>query len=426
DQVTSGDPVVNAVQVTTSSNQTFGFVSGNQQVAKTATAMRAIPDSACSGCAPAKVTSAISGFTIGSYLASVNTQASVLGGLLGPLGTNLSLSALGYQGLASTDITLADLVGADASLGTVNGLLGAKFPPGTLLSGVGSAITQKIASLTASGQPIPTGLVQAQHDINAIAAGITSGTPLTVCQLFNSGSLGPNCTYQPGSVGNMNLLALVTGIIELADGQSALNLGGGIPGLLSLGISAIQPPQIALPGPINVTKAKTSQATVTLGLGLPLLLTANVKVVAAGAQGTLTGITCTTPVANSTTKIHVDTQGATATLSVGLQVPLLGNIPVLSDTGSVATTHQDLNFHGPFNDSNLLSTSDASLGISWDNPQVLSGLIPLPAGSIINLVGSALLPVLGPVLDALGVNLAGADVVNNYLNCGLPILVKTK
>ncbi|MHB1786344.1 MAG: hypothetical protein ACYCS7_09360 [Acidimicrobiales bacterium] len=418
--------IVNAVQVTVSSNQQFSFATGNRQVARVATAMRAIPDSACLGCAPAVPTSAISGFSIGSFLANANTQDSVLNSLLGPLGTNLSLQVVSYQGLASTDITLADLVAADAQLGTVDHLLSTKFPPGTLLSGVGSAIGQKIAQLTSSGSPVPTGLAQAQSDINSIAMGITSGTPISMCQLLDPSGVGANCApNEPPTLGNMNLLQLVTGIIELADGNNAIDLGGSVPGLLGLKLSAIQPPQMALPGPINVTKAHTGQVTLDATLGLPDLLIADVKVTSAAASGTLTAISCTTPVDNSSTTIHVDTQG----VNLGLSVSLAG-IVVVTDTGSVLDTHQDLNFLGPglpgghaFDDTNAKTTNDSNLGINWGNPTVL-GLLPLPVGDILNLVGSSLLPDLQPVLAALGMSLAGATVVNNYLNCGVPVLVR--
>lgn len=418
--------IVNAVQVTASSNQQFSFATGNRQVARRATAIRAIPDSRCLGCAPAVPTSAISGFSIGSFLANVNTQDSVLNSLLAPLGTNLSLQVVSYQGLASTDITLADLVAADAQLGTVDHLLSTKFPPGTLLSGVGQAIGAKIAQLTSSGSPVPTGLVQAQSDINSIAMGITSGTPINMCQLLDPSGVGANCVpNEPPTLGNMNLLQLVTGIIELADGTSAISLGGSVPGLLGLNLSAIQPARMALPGPITITKAHTGQVTLDATLGLVDALIADVKVTSATASGTLTAISCTTPVDNSSTTIHVDTQGVNLALSVSL-----AGLVVVTDTGSILDTHQDLNFLGPglpgghaFDDTNAKTTNDSNLGINWGNPTVL-GLLPLPVGDILNMVGSSLLPALQPVLAALGASLSGATVVNNYLNCGVPVLVR--
>ena len=407
DQAQSGQ-IVNAVQVTASSNQKFTFATGNSQVARVATAMRTIPDSNCIGCAPAVPSGAISGFTIGSFLVNLNTQKSVLNGLLSPLGTNLNLTAVGYQGLVSSSITLAGLVAADPSLGTVDHLLSTKFPPKTLLSGVGAAIGAQIAQLTSSGSQVPAGLLQAQTDIDAIAGGMFLGTPISMCQLLDPSGVGPNCApNQAATLGVMNLAQLVTGIIELANGSSALNLGGGIGGLASLTVSVIQPPQMALPGPINVTKAHTAQVTLDATLNVLDVGTVDANVTVASAVGTLTSINCATPPTNSSTTVHVDTQGANLAVSLivlGAKVPLT-SIPILG-------VSQDLSFPGPWSavpqsnfyvNPNSQTTNDASF----------TGL------------GAQLFNALEPVLAALGVNLAGATVSNSVLDCGVPVLVKT-
>ncbi len=96
----SGCSTASAVQAIAATNSNKIFAVG-----------KSVQRSAVASAAP------VAGFSIGTSLATVSSQQSaVLNGLLGALGSSVSLSAVGYQGLASTGVTLSQLIAASGGV----------------------------------------------------------------------------------------------------------------------------------------------------------------------------------------------------------------------------------------------------------------------------------------------------------------------
>ena len=61
-------------------------------------------------------------------------QSAVLNALLSPLGTSASLTAVGYQGLATADVTLAQLITASGGLLSATNVMTAQLTAAQWLS----------------------------------------------------------------------------------------------------------------------------------------------------------------------------------------------------------------------------------------------------------------------------------------------------
>ena len=209
-------------------------------------------------------------FSIGSRLASLN--AGLLNAVLTDLlGTSVSLSALDYAALATTEVSALGFLDALAqqmgiSVGSYEDLL-------AMEAGVG-AIAAALTGLT--NGPVRTAL-------QSILGG--NGVPLQ--NLLSLGDLG---SLHLGSSADSDLSLSVLDILgaaaALADGdhQVALNLGAGVPGLTSLNLDLaigepMQTSRWLMTGPAG-SVTRTSQLRLRLVaqlLGGPVLLGAGVK-----------------------------------------------------------------------------------------------------------------------------------------------------
>ena len=107
-------------------------------------------------------------FSIGTYLASLTDpgqQLPVLNKLLGTLGS-ASLTAVGYQGLANTDVTINQLVTASGGLLTTSNVMTASLSSQQWLTIWSDAVANQVAPLNCGASPVPspcnaaTGLTQ--------------------------------------------------------------------------------------------------------------------------------------------------------------------------------------------------------------------------------------------------------------------------
>lgn len=204
---------------------------------------------------------ALAGFSVGSGLLSLNSDKSmVLNALLGEiLGSSLDLSAVSYEGIASTNISLLSLVQAAAGVGTVNELLKAPVSVGDLLQIYANAVNDSdVAALEVAAA------------MQTLAGAAISNAELTLGDVL--AVTAPN-VEEAASV-EVNLLDLITTTALVANGNSALTLplNFGLPGGLTVStvLNVIEPPQLAI-GPPGMdedgncrTEAKTAQVRLDL------------------------------------------------------------------------------------------------------------------------------------------------------------------
>jgi uncharacterized membrane protein len=356
------------------------------------------------------------GFSVGSYLASFNSQQSgVLNAILSTLGTSVNLSAVSYAGLANSYVTVQQLITASAGTLTPSNILTASLPASSWLSFLTTAInTQQMAS-NCSATPTPSVCV-ADPALTALSFG---GSSVTLCQLVTIN--GPNCgTNLPeqGLSASLNVLQTLTTEAELANGTNAINVQSalGITGVgaATLTLQVVSPPQLAY-GPAGTT-AKSAQVNGDLKLSgglLPGIL----DIPLTGAQGTatLSAVTCS-ETDNSFTKAAIAASGTTGSAAVTLGGASLGTLTI---TGAPST--------GIAFPSTFVPPTASTLQANT-NPISSATTMPTFSGTATGFVGtlltSTLTPVLGPILQAAGVSVGGVTVADLSYNCGAVSLVK--
>jgi uncharacterized membrane protein len=187
---------------------------------------------------------AIGSFSIGTALASIGPGT--LNGLLNTLlGTNLNLSLVSYQGLADARVRVGDLVAA-AGVGTVDQLLAAQLTAAQIAKLMLTALqTTQIANLNLSTAIGAMGtIVNANIPGNqTISLGSVNGSPGIFALTLANTQSALDATISPLEA------LLVTAEIAQA-GKAAANVGVGLnlPGLISasLKVQVIQPPVIAI------------------------------------------------------------------------------------------------------------------------------------------------------------------------------------
>lgn len=187
-------------------------------------------------------------------LASIDTQQStvlnsVFGGLLGG---SVSLDAVGWQGLADTDINLLsylELLAVDQnlSLGDYQQVLGTDISLGDLLDVAADALTQSADSAN-------TGVAVA--GLQALSAAVPAGSPLL--------RLGDVLGVQSGvaSAGldvALNAFELAQALVQLSNHRNAVvaDVPLNIPGVgnVMLSLQVIEPPQFSAIGNLERAKA---------------------------------------------------------------------------------------------------------------------------------------------------------------------------
>lgn len=435
---------LNSVQVTVGTTVSYFFMPGSFRVEATATA----------------ASDAVAGFSLGSFIASLNTaDSSLLNGVLGGLlGGAVDLNLVGYQGLAAGSVTLAQLQTA-LGLGTLDEVLSANLTLAELLA----------ASITALNNKGDAASLNAANILGSLQAAVSSSLSLRVGELLKVD------TGKPQSAANaeVNLLQMLLLGAELANANSSsfinVPLAVSVPGIASINLkmAMVDKPSIAI-GPARrgddgewVTKAHAAQ--VRLRLDLTLLGAVGGGVVrlpiyieGGAADAALTGIQCRAPKDDSLVTIQTQPQLLTAYIGevsdaamqnhsapVTVNDATLVNVPgLVRITGRasvpVQSPAQELVFNGPFNSSNTQTAAGTSLGIGGLlqsglhlDTQVLGLTLPVVGALLESTLSTLLGGILGPVLDGvldpllslLGLRLGGADVTAFHLNCGVPQLV---
>lgn len=409
-------------------------------------------------------------FRLGSYGLGINTSNSVLlkGLVESALGGSVNVTALGYQGLASANISLTALA-AELGVGTVDQLMA--------LNSVSVANLYIAAAdvLTQNGDAANAAI------LNSIAAHVGSLPPISIAGLIAASS-----GYGAAEAATINVLDLVAGSAFIANGSAlsipnlAVNLG--LTGTsLTASASLIQSPQPAC-GKVDVASTSTSQANLAITgtlasipslptslLGLSAAVAADstkIKVDLAKATGTLKAIVCGAGTVASPEGIDVlvgsqlgVVTSLDQTISVsgsltgsgilgGLLGGLLGSILRVNVSGSVrlqtSTSQPQENRtatiripNSPTSYSIPVSTGSGSIGLETANITVTSsltltasGLLGIPitlnasqitaltsgivSGLTSNIVGPLVSSInstlVTPLTELLGVDIAGADV----------------
>lgn len=473
----SAQPLVpNAVQVTSSSVVGFGFAR-----------VLGVSSGGASGAAIA-VTNSSACFALGSFAASVTPANSPLfQSLLGPLLGNSTLTAVGYNGLATTSVTLGDVLRAPSlNIGTVSGVLSSG--PVTL----SNLYLAEATALTKDGKT-------AQADVLRLAAmSAVASMTISLPQL-----LGLSTATDAVLTTRFNALDLLVGSAFLANGNSLVgvpNLQAGLPsvGVTNTTLNVIERPQQAC----GTDDAKTAQIALTsdakLSLAIPVVKTPlidlsltgadgkpngninlHLNASVGGAHGHLTSVTCAPDVftadiytdllqlaltgsAHLTGSVKVDLTVLGVTL-VGVDVPVSFDINLTSDASKPASTSPTVTTYSvppktygtPATVNGSLTPVLPHLGVTLKPGSLVAGPVTVkvllvnvvvPSADLLSsvtpvvntavgLVATTVAPlvdplidkingIVGPLADGLGINIAGADMFGlPYPSCRTPRLV---
>ena len=418
----TGNLPCNAVKVTATSNLARLFSHGTSILSRTAVAVDA-PEAA---------------FSIGSYLASVaspSPQKSVLGVLLGKLGASANLTAVGYSGLANTFVSVQQLINASGGILTPTNVMSATLSAAQWDSFLNGAVSSQAALLTCGNTPTPypcaaTSVLRPF----VLSPGPLSSTSLQLCQIVSID--GSSCGSQLSQVAlstNLNVLQTLTTEAELANGATGLDVtaalgltdplsGNPIPAVLYLSASAIHPPVVAY-GPVG-TKASTGQVGATLALTVPVPLVGNqvlnIPIAAATGTATLSTVTC---LSNALYNANISA-GTTAS---GPNSVTLNNSPIATLTLKGVSPSRLLQYGAP-----VVPPSPTTAGFNLNPINVATSTPTVSFGSqagglpalVSTLLNTTVPPILGPVLQALGVEVAGAQVADLSTNCDAVALVQ--
>ncbi|UCL88289.1 pilus assembly protein TadG-related protein [Pseudomonas sp. HS-18] len=401
---------------------------------------------------------AMAGLSAGTELANLDSsQSLLLNNLLNSLlGSNLSLNALGYKGLANANLSLLELsdnlraAGINVEAGSVDSLLGAQASLAQLLGATVDAIDPSQVL------DLDTSLLRSQLITGGIKqASVTLGSILTV--------IAPDSVRDQALQGTVNALDLITALAMVANKQHAVTLGADINlgGLLGATVKLwiVEPPQIAFgyPGKASNGQWRTQVHTAALrtsveaAAGIPGVLDVNLGLAVDVAQGTAALDTIACGGVGQPVDVSVNALPGIARLQLGkyadpktgvvspISVNVLSGLVKLdvSATGVVGGATGTTLKYKVTKPSDLPSedkSASSSLGSSLDNalttlassikvtPTILGldplGLIGATLGGLVSSLLTLLKPaisalghvVLDPLLHLLGVSLGVIDV----------------
>jgi uncharacterized membrane protein len=415
--------------------------------------------------------------SVGSYVARVNTDDSMLAPLLnGLLGTSVQLDLVSYKGLADANVTLLDLINAQAEVGTVDKLLDSEISMQDFVL---------LAAEALSNQPEqPTVAIDV---LETIAAQVDADLKLRLGDLLNL-DLPADQAALEAQLNVLDLIGLGAEVANKGHAVTASLQSGSIfeeLGILNgeLTTYIIEPPQIAI-GPAGrgadgewITRAHTAQVNAELHLSLLDLLSLDttglinldLAINGAEARAGFESFNCTENGRNAVVghavqalRIGVGQFDDMSKLNPNIVpsdvVNLLGLVVITAraDLGLGQSTGDtgELIFDPPFpadpqyTDNNRLGTAvstllrdlASNLEIEFDGGlgfllnllltpvlQILGlsssqGLLDLVA-NLLTPVLQALDPLLSGLLNALGISVAGADITVTDVEGGYPQLL---
>ena len=404
------------------------------------------------------------GFSIGSYLFNLatvqQTQMPLDNTLLDKLGASANITAVGYQGLADTYVSLNQLIAASGSVLTPSNIMTTSLNAQNWANLFYTTANNQGAQLGCGSSPPPAACAAATA-LSASAGQLTfSGTPPTaeLCQMLSIN--GSTCSNPFVSMSDLNaefsLLQVLTTEAELANGTNGLVVTsalGGLTGVLSANLSLylIQPAQSAYgpvgsytaPSPCPAPSGQTSTCAMTdqfsnganptegTDLNLTVLdglnpVTIDIPLSAAVGYATLFAVNCSNNVLQSVT---VDSSTTTASASVTENGTSIGTIKitgVAARNGQIPFSNVSPNGIPPNSYTESNGTNPKNITNSTGNPPSVTftpntgTVLDSTLTTVINgLTGG----VLGAILQATGASVGGASVTASSGNCDAVQLV---
>jgi len=396
----------NAIKVTAAQSVPQIFVGGHSAVTRTSIA--AVTPEA--------------GFSIGSFLASFDSQQStVLNGILGAkVGSSVNVTAVGYAGLANTYVTVKQLITASGGLLTPSNVMTTSLSAGEWQTIWDDAVSNQVAQSNCTSSPLACAAQTALSPGGGLNFGTAANTDVELCQLvsINGSTCGGGNLSTAALSASLNVMQMLTTEAEVANGTNALDLGAslGIPGVTDakLTLTLIQIPQVAY-GPVGTT-ATTAQVSSDLQLSVFGVGLLDIPLSAAQGTATLSGIKCAD---NSLSSATIQPTTTTASGAVTL---LGSNIATLSISGYSGSAFGYPAVDVPPTATTVGNGTNPELAGTTTPTLSYSGLSIL--SPVYTLLTSTLSTVLGPILQAAGVTVGGAEVAYLSTNCGAVSLVQ--
>lgn len=396
----------------------------------------------------------VGAFTIGSALATVDSSRSallnsVLDGMVcpssAPSSCAFNLTAAGYNGLATSYVTLGQLQAA-SSVGSVNGLLNSELTMSQFY-----ILTARALGCTTTAGCSNTAAVNLLN----LSTTVNSTTKFKLADLITVAAGSESAA----AASAFNVWGLVNGTAQVMNGTNTVSIPSltvSLPGATSatMALKVTELPKTYI-GPVG-SGVSTSQVELTItptvdigGLILNSLATVQgqlpVQVTAGSATGTLTQVSCGTDRGET---VSVDTKGATLRMGTAisgapvLDVRLLVSLGTLNlaSTSSVAGvngTQVSFDYPAGYYPTNPTPTHVGGTGLNLSsttnvtstlNAALLSLNTTALATALLGVTGTGLITtienlVISPLLNALGIDVAGADVwaIGNP-GCGAPNL----
>ncbi len=449
----AGDPP-NAVRVSLDGVLDYYFQPGVGEATRTAIALRPVVVTP-----PVPGTPYAAGFSIGSYAAAVSSANSAMLNAL--IGNSLGLGALGYDGLATTQVSLLDVA---AELGGLT--------PEELFDGSVSVedVLRASSAILRRGNPssaeanVLDGVLASQTAVDTLGS-------VALSDVVEVGAGGEEAAAQ-SSVNLLDLLATSAFLANGSSGVSIPNVNLGPPGMTLQGaLTLIQKP-VSTYGPIGKS-ADTSQLDATLvsttgtvplgnftsntlnsvipGSGsalcsllsiLPLLcpssphpvtaeLIATVGLDLASARGTIDHILCTD--AAQELGVTVDTQLVTTTISVAVVLrsgsTQLGTIQLAASSTRPGVNGSGVDFQIPPESLNVFKDASPATGpllgpTGLNGTGQLGSLLTSNLSANLNgIVNTANNAVVTPLASLFGASVASARVAARSIDCATPEVV---
>lgn len=407
----------NAIKITATQSVPQIFAGGHSSVTRSSIAM----------------VSPEASFSIGSYLASINTQQSaVLNAIMGDssVGGTANVTVVGYEGLANTNVTLNQLITASGGLLTTSNVMTTSLSGSVWQSIWNDAVANQVSQLNCSSTPTPApcSASSALSGPTSLDFGSGSSTDVQLCQLVSiNGSSCQNGTVSTSALSaNLNVLQTLTTEAEVANGTNALDLGTslGITGVTDakLTLDLIQVPQVAY-GPIGTT---ASTAQLSSDLQLNVLGTGLIDIPLSAAQGTAT---LTTMICDNNAMTDTDIQPTSTTVQGTITLVGPGtNLGTLSVSGLTTNNTSPLVYATgvvpPTAATEAAGTNPQSVGATTPNLGYTIGAGVTNPSLLYTLLDATINGVVGPILQAAGVTVGGAQVADLSSDCGSVSLVK--
>ena len=360
-------------------------------------------------------------FSIGSSLASLDTENSVLDQFIGRW-VGGSVNVVSYNGLATSSVTLQalrqELLDMDYEVGTVDELLNTDIAFADLLTAAANAAGDETVAA----------------DINNIAAAVDTDLFVKLSNLITVAQGSENAALAT----EFNVFRLITGSAAVANGTNTISVPSltiSIPGLTSVNVSlkVTEPPKIYVgPTTAPTPHAQTSQVELTItpsidvnvALAGQVVVAIPIAVEAAKATGNLAAVTCGSPTGIT---VNATTGAAEVDASVAADVRLLGilglgpllndvlNLSISGDAGS--GTHDGLEFeydadYGP--PGTHVGSTTAGLGTLLTGNSgngLVNAVLGLLLGGLRPVLNAVDNRILRPILRAVGADIGTADII---------------